>query len=100
MTFINVINRNQLLLFTSSIEEAITTDNEVRLIDLFVDSLKLEDFRFSFNFVENGTPAYHPSDLLKLFIYGYPNRIRSSRILEKECSRNIGLRLVYQIYNI
>ncbi|WP_426064402.1 IS1182 family transposase [Flavobacterium sp. DSP2-3-1] len=66
-------------------------DNEIRLIDLFVDSLKLADFGFAFGFVENGRPAYHPSDLLKLFIYGYLNRMRSSRTLEKECNRNIEL---------
>ena len=57
----------------------------MRLIDLFVDSLKLADFGFDFSFVENGRPAYHPADLLKLFIYGYLNRTRSSRVLEKEC---------------
>lgn len=89
MKFINGTNRNQLPLFTSSIEEAIAQDNEVRLIDLFVDSLKLEEYGFAFDFVENGRPAYHPSDLLKLFIYGYLNRTRASRILEKECGRNI-----------
>jgi transposase len=91
MKFINGTNRNQLPLFASSIDDAIGQDNEIRLIDLFVDSLKLPDFGFSFDFVENGRPAYHPSDLLKLFIYGYLNRIRSSRTLEKECSRNIEL---------
>lgn len=91
MKFINGTNRNQLPLFASSIEEAIGQDNEVRLIDLFVDSLKLEDYGFALDYVENGRPAYHPSDLLKLFIYGYLNRMRSSRTLEKECSRNIEL---------
>ncbi len=87
--FINGINRNQLPLFASSIDQAIAQDNEVRLIDLFVNSLKLEEYGFALDFVENGRPAYHPSDLLKLFIYGYLNRMRSSRTLEKECSRNI-----------
>ena len=58
---------------------------------MFVDSLKLADFGFKVNFIENGRPAYRPSDLLKLFIYGYLNRIRSSRALEKECARNIEL---------
>lgn len=91
MKFINGTNRNQLPLFASSIDDAIAQDNQVRLIDLFVDSLKLPDFGFEFHFVENGRPAYHPSDLLKLFIYGYLNRMRSSRALEKECSRNIEL---------
>ena len=89
--FIIGTNRYQLPLFASSIDDAIAQDNEIRLIDLFVDSLKLPDFGFVFNFVENGRPAYHPSDLLKIFIYGYLNRIRSSRILQKECSRNIEL---------
>ena len=89
--FINGTNRNQLPLFASSIDDAITQDNEIRLIDLFVDSLKLADFGFTFDFVENGRPAYQPSDLLKLFFYGYLNRMRSSRTLEKECRRNIEL---------
>jgi transposase len=91
MKFITGTNRNQLPLFASSIDDAIAQDNEVRLIDLFVDSLKLSDFGFALDFVENGRPAYHPSDLLKLFIYGYLNRMRSSRTLEKECFRNIEL---------
>ena len=91
MKFINGTNRNQLPLFASSIDDAVGKDNEIRLIDLFVESLKLPDFGFTFDFVENGRPAYHPSDLLKLFIYGYLNRMRSSRTLEKECSRNIEL---------
>ena len=91
MKFINGTNRNQLPLFASSIDDAIAQDNQVRLIDLFVDSLTLSDYGFAFDFVENGRPSYHPSDLLKLFIYGYLNRMRSSRTLEKECSRNIEL---------
>lgn len=91
MRFITGTNRNQLPLFALSIDEAIEQNNQIRLIDLFVDSLPLADFGFKFDFIENGRPAYHPSDLLKLFIYGYLNRIRSSRTLEKECARNIEL---------
>jgi transposase len=91
MKFITGQDRNQIPLFASSLEAAIAQDNEVRLIDMFVDSLKLEDFGFRFEFMENGRPAYHPSVILKLYIYGYMNRIRSSRTLEKECSRNIEL---------
>jgi len=76
------------------LEEAIGSDNEVRLIDLFVGSLDLKEFGFSSDFVDpdkslGGRPAYHPADLLRLFLYGYLNRIRSSRHLEKECSRNM-----------
>ena len=84
-------DRSQIPLFASSMDQAIAQDNQVRLIDLFVDSLKLADFGFDFTFVENGRPAYHPADLLKIFIYGYLNRMRSSRVLEKECVRNIEL---------
>jgi hypothetical protein len=57
MKFINRTKRNQLSIFTSSIDGAIAQNNEIRLIDLFVDSLKLPDFGFTFDFVENGRPA-------------------------------------------
>ena len=89
--FIIGSDRSQIPLFAPSMDQAIAQDNQVRLIDLFVDSLKLADFGFDLTFVENGRPAYHPADLLKLFIYGYLNRMRSSRVLEKECVRNIEL---------
>ncbi len=89
MKFIKGQDRSQTHLFPVSIDQAIDTDNEVRLIDLFVDSMHLEDFGFDKQFVENGRPAYHPSDLLKLYIYGYMNKVRSSRDMEKECKRNI-----------
>ena len=91
MKFIEGKNRTQIPLFADSLDSAIRVDNEIRLIDLFVESLKLVDFGFKMAFIENGRPAYHPKDLLKLFIYGYLNRIRSSRHLEKECKRNIEL---------
>jgi transposase len=91
MKYIIGKDRTQIPLFASSLDEAIAQDNEIRLIDLFVDSLKLADFGFRLDYIENGRPAYHPSDLLKLYLYGYLNRIRSSRSLEKECSRNIEL---------
>jgi transposase len=91
MKFIIGKDRNQIPLFASSIEAAIDQDNEIRLIDLFVDSLKPEDYGFKVAYIENGRPAYRPMDLLKLYIYGYINRIRSSRSLEKECGRNIEL---------
>lgn len=91
MKFIQGQNRNQINLFPVSLDESISTDNEVRIIDLFVDSLSIKDYGFRTDFPEKGRPAYHPSDLLKLFIYGYLNRIRSSRELEKECKRNIEL---------
>jgi transposase len=89
MKFIQGYNRTQINLFPVSLDQSIDPDNEVRIIDLFVDSLSIKDFGFRMDFVENGRPAYHPSDLLKLFIYGYMNKVRSTRDLEKECHRNI-----------
>ena len=82
-------NRTQISIFPVSLEESIDQNNEVRFIDLFVESLFLEDFGFKMQFIENGRPAYHPADLLKLYIYGYMNKVRSARDLEKECKRNI-----------
>jgi transposase len=89
MKFIQGHNRTQINLFPVSLDQSIDPGNEVRTIDLFVKSLTLKDYGFRTDFPENGRPAYHPTDLLKLFIYGYLNKIRSSRDLEKECGRNI-----------
>ena len=89
MKYIQGNNRTQTYLFPISLEDTIDQDNEVRLIDVFVDSLSLKDYGFKVSFMENGRPAYHPSDLLKLYIYGYMNKVRSSRDLEKESKRNI-----------
>ena len=91
MKFICGTNRQQVEILTRCLDETIDKNNEARIIDLFVDSLNLKKFGFDMEFVDNGRPAYHPSDLLKLFIYGYLNKIRSSRDLEKECKRNIEL---------
>jgi len=89
MKFIQGHNRNQISLSPVSLDQSIDPDNEVRIIDLFVESLPVEGFCFRTDFTENGPPAYHPSDLLKLFIYGYLNKVRSSCDLGKECRRNI-----------
>ena len=89
MKFIQGHNRSQINLFPVSLDQSIDPNNEVRIIDLFVDSLSVKDYGFRTDFVENGRPAYHPADLLKLFIYGYMNKVRSTRDLEKECHRNI-----------
>jgi len=89
MKYIIGKDRNQFEMFC--LEERIEKDNEVRMIELFVDSLTLADYGFVEQKAnpQGGRPAYHPSALLKLFIYGYMNRIRSSRQLEKECYRNL-----------
>jgi transposase len=89
MKFIQGHNRDQITLFPVSLDQSISPDNDVRIIDLFVDSLSIKDYGFRTDFPENGRPAYHPSDMLKLFIYGYMNKVRSTRDLEKECHRNI-----------
>ena len=91
MKFIEGTRRDQAVVFEGCLDNAIEPDNEVRVIDAFVHSINLEEFGFKVHFPENGRPAYRPTDLLKLFIYGYLNRIRSSRALEKECKRNIEL---------
>lgn len=64
-------------------------DNDVHIIDLFVDSIELKDFKFAIKNATEDRPAFNPKDLLKLYIYGYLNSMRSYRVLEKECHRNI-----------
>ena len=91
MQFIEGKNRTQSILFPESLDQIVSADNEVRIIDLFVESINLSDFKFIIKTTKEGRPAYHPKDLLKLFVYGYLNHIRSSRQLEKECKRNIEL---------
>ncbi len=91
MRYIQGQDRNQITLFPISIDQVISKDHEIRLIDAFINSLDLESFGFYVNHEENGRPAYHPGDLLKLYIYGYLNHLRSSRVLEKECKRNVEL---------
>ena len=88
MKYIKKQNRSQTYLFPVSLDDAVNGDNEVRLIDVFVDSLSLDAYGFQIDHGENGRPAYHPGDLLKLYIYGYMNKIRSSRRLEQESKLN------------
>lgn len=98
MRFIKQENRDQLLLFPRSLSEEIGEDNEVRLIDAFVCQVDLVSHGFEFKTdkqgeVDLGGPSeYHPKELLKLYIYGYLNRIRSSRQLSKHCRINIEVR--------
>lgn len=84
--------RKERLLFPASLDEKITSDNIVRLIDAFVDSLDIESLDFVIRHKSKsapGAPEYHPADLLKIYIYGYINRTRSSRQLEQCCKVNI-----------
>jgi transposase len=89
MQYIQGTNRTQAVLFHENLDQIVSADNEVRLIDLFVESINMDDYHFEMHCNSEGRPAYNPKDLLKLFIYGYLNAIRSSRVLEKECKRNV-----------
>jgi transposase len=88
--FIEGTDRGQSTLFPECLEDWIDEDNPVRVIDVFVDELDLGELGFDGVAPEvTGRPAYHPSVLLKLYIYGYLNRVQSSRRLEREAGRNI-----------
>ena len=90
MAYIEKASREQATLLPDSIEDYVSENNPVRVIDAFVDSLDLEEMGFAkATPAETGRPPYDPRDLLKLYIYGYLNKIRSSRKLMLECGRNI-----------
>ena len=90
MAFIEGVNRNQKMIFPEYIEDSISEDNPVRVIEAYVDTLNLKEMGFTkTNEYRCGAPSYNPKDLLKLYIYGYMNAVRSSRKLEKETYRNI-----------
>jgi len=90
MRYIAGVPRQQRVLFPESLDDYIAADNPVRFIDAFVDGLDLAELGFAHTrLAETGRPPYAPGDLLKLYIYGYLNRIRSSRKLEQECGRNV-----------
>src|SRR5215468_7497756 len=88
--FVEGVDRGQSTLFPECVEDWIGEDNPVRVIDVFVDELDLSGLGFSGVDPEaTGRPSYHPLVLLKLYIYGYLNRVQSSRRLEREAGRNI-----------
>src|SRR5215468_11147938 len=88
--FIEGIDRGQSTLFPEYLEDWIGEDNAVRAIDVFVDEFDLAELGFGGVEPEaTGRPSYQPSVLLKLYIYGYLNRVQSSRRLEREALRNV-----------
>lgn len=90
--FVQGENRNQSTLLPERLDDFVTEDNPVRVIEAFVDELDLG--KLGFEGVEplaTGRPGYHPSTLLKIYIYGYLNRVQSSRRLERETQRNVEL---------
>ena len=90
--FIDGEDRRQRTLLPNSLEEYVSEENPVRVIDVFIDELDLAALGFSGTTpAATGRPAYHPSTLLKIYLYGYLNRVQSSRRLEREAQRNIEL---------
>ena len=83
-------SRSQATLFPERLDELISADNPVRVIDAFIDALDLKTLGFvKAQSLATGRPPYDPGDLLKLYVYGYMHRIRSSRRLEHECHKNV-----------
>ena len=90
--FVEGIDRSQSSLFPAELEDYVAEDNPVRAVDAFVDGLDLGKLGFGrVAPLERGRPCYHPATLLKIYIYGYLNRVPSSRRLERECQRNVEL---------
>jgi transposase len=88
--FVEGMDRGQSTLFPACLEDWIDEDNPVRAIDVFVDELDLAGLGFGgVDPAITGRPSYHPSVLLRLYIYGYLNRVQSSRRLEREAGRNV-----------
>src|ERR1043165_8774071 len=92
MSYIEGESRTQRSLFPQAIDELIEANSTVRVIDAFVSGLDLKELGFvRAEAAQTGRPGYDPADLLKLYIYGYLNQIRSSRRLERESQRNVEL---------
>src|SRR6201991_3050070 len=90
--FVEGDDRKQVTLLPECVDDYIGEDNPVRVIDVFVDELGLEDLGFNGTVPAlTGRPSYHPGVMLKIYIYGYLNRVPSSRRLERECQRNVEL---------
>ncbi len=90
--FVEGLDRGQTTLLPECLDDFIDEDNPVRVVDVFVDELDLGNLGFAgVDPKATGRPSYHPSDLLKLYIYGYLNRVQSSRRLEREAGRNLEL---------
>src|SRR4029078_11776560 len=90
--YIDGEDRMQAALLPHSLEDYVDQENPVRVIEIFIDELDLAALGFSgMTPAAPGRPAYHPSTLLKIYLYGYLNRIQSSRRLEREAQRNVEL---------
>ena len=89
--FIEGENRFQATLFPERLDDYIAEDNAVRVIDVFIDGIDLSGMGFKTVPEVTGRPGYHPATLLKLYVYGYLNRVLSTRRLEREAGRNVEL---------
>jgi transposase len=88
--FVQGADRQQTTLLPECLDDWVEESNPVRAVDVFVDALELRDLGFDgVDAAATGRPAYHPSPMLKLYIYGYLNRVQSSRRLEREAGRNL-----------
>ena len=84
--------RTQMSLLPECLDDYVAEDNAVRVVEAFIDALDLHKLGFAGVVPQStGRPAYHPSVMLKIYVYGYLNRIQSSRRLELECHRNVEL---------
>ena len=92
MSHVRGQSRHQATLFPEALDDLIPADHPVRVVDAFVDGLDLAALGFGkVETAATGRPPYHPGDLLKLYVYGYLNQVRSSRRLERESRRNVEL---------
>ena len=89
--FIQGEDRSQATLLPERLDDYVAEDSAVRVIDVFIDELDLSGLGFKTQPNDTGRPAYHSATMLKLFIYGYLNRVHSSRRLEREAQRNVEL---------
>jgi transposase len=89
--FVEGIERGQVSLFPAQLDDYVADDNPVRAVDAFVDGLDLAKLGFATEPLATGRPGYRPATMLKIYIYGYLNRIPSSRRIERECQRNLEL---------
>lgn len=93
----NNTDRNQISLIPMSLDELISEDNPVRVLDAFVESINLHELGFKYAITKaTGRKPYDPANMFKLYLYGYFNGIRTSRKLESECKRNIELMWLIQ----
>jgi transposase len=90
--FVEGEDRRQSLLLSETLDDYVTEDNPVRVVEVFIEELDLGALGFEgVHPAATGRPAYHPSTLLKIYLYGYLKRIQTSRRLEREAQRNIEL---------